>query len=223
MRWLFIGVVALNLLYFGWRLVAAEDAPVPVGVQDSRPMPVKDFPSKLRLLSERVESVPAPPAVAPSPMLSRGCPAVGPFPSDADAARVTRALSGHGFETAVVGMDKSASPLFWVYLPALSSRQAASRKLRELQAKGIDSFMVADGPDANAISLGSFANRDSALGVQARMKASGYEVAIREQAKDIRQAWVILGNPRAQGFMEFVPGDLKGTTRVERQACASNR
>lgn len=220
MRWVFVGVIALNLLYLGWRLAAAEEGP-PVA-QAGITTAAKKFPSALRLLAERAESV-SPPAVTADARPVEGCPAVGPFVNDADADRVAKAFATHHIDSSTVGIDRADAPLYWVYLPPFSTRQGAIRKLRELQAKGVDSFVVTEGADLNAISLGSFASHDSALGVRSRMRASGYEVGIREQTKDIRQVWVVLADPRAQGFAEFVPADLQTNVRLERQACPRTR
>jgi len=220
MRWVFVGVIALNLLYLGWQLAAAEEA-LPVE-QEGITSVAKKFPSTLRLLAERAERV-SPPAVVADARPVEGCPAVGPFANDADADRVAKSLAAHHIDSSAVRIGRVGAPLYWVYLPPLSTRQGAMRKLRELQAKGIDSFVVTEGADMNAISLGSFASHDSALGVRSRMYASGYEVGIREQTQDIRQVWVVLADPHAQGFAEFVPADLQANARLERQDCPHTR
>lgn len=228
MRWVFVGIVALNLLYFGWRM--ASDAELS-GPELARAEDVaRKFPSSLVLLHERSPAETA--AVgsrAPAPTANilpalAGCPAVGPFGEDKkDAERVARALGSAGVGGAVRQVELRAAAVFRVYIPALESREAALRKLRELHAKGIDSFVVVEGSDANAISLGSFTSRDSALGMQAQLRASGYRVEIREQVKNVRQAWVVLAEPQAQGFHEFIPPDLQAGVRPARLPCAGSR
>ncbi len=214
MRWVFVAIVALNLLYLGWKLLDADDRVVPPQVESSD---AGQFPAGLQLLSERSAPSAEPPAVvatAPVP----GCPAVGPF-AEKDVGQVVDALAKAGFEAAEVAVDRDAMPVFWVYIPPAASRQQALRQLRELHAKGIDSFVVTSGEDLNAISLGSFSSRDSALGVQARLGAAGYTAEIRQQVRNVRQSWVVLANPAAQGFLEFVPLSLQSSARLERLAC----
>ncbi len=227
MRWVFVGIIALNLFYFGWRMAsdATLSGPQIANTEDA----AREFPSSLALLRERSPAAASAGARAPIPVVNilptiAGCPAVGPFGEDKkDAERVVRALGGAGVNGAVRQVDLRAAAVFWVYLPALESRAESLRKLRELHAKGIDSFVVVEGSDANAISLGSFTSRDSALGMQARLRASGYRVEIREQAKNVRQVWVVLEEPQAQGFHEFIPSDLQAGVRPARLPCAGSR
>lgn len=212
MRWLFIGVVILNLLYFGWRLLDDEDASAGIDVPTEQ-----QFPAQLALLAERSGS--APPAVPGAGARLSGCPAVGPWPTIEDARSVAGRLSAAGATAEARLVELKAVPVYWVYLPPYAERPQAMRKLRELQARGIDSFVVAQGADANAISLGSFASRDSALNVQARLRAAGYAADIREQIRDVQQQWVILKEPAAQGYMEYIPAELRAGVRQERLAC----
>lgn len=214
MRWLFVGVVVLNLLYFGWRLASPVDIGT-VGVGDV--VGGQAFPAGLALLSES-GAAGAAPAAASGTLLS-GCPAIGPWGSPGDAQRVADSLGAAGVKAGVRTIDLTGAKVYWVYLPPFAERAQAMRKLRELQAKGIDSFVVSGGVDANAISLGSFTARDSALGIQSRLRGAGYAVDIREQQRDVQQTWVILQDPAAQGYLEYVPADLRERVRQERLSC----
>lgn len=214
MRWIFVGVIALNLLYFGWRLAAPEEGRATVQVA---PQAAREFPAPLTLLSEK-GSVPATAAQPPQPEL-QGCPAVGPLSSDADAKRVATSLAAAGVAATMRKIDMRDAVVFWVYLPAYGGRTQALRKLRELHSKGIDSFVVSEGPDTNAISLGSFTSRASALGVQSRLRSAGYGAELREQTRDVEQMWVVLKSPSAQGYLEYLPSDLRDKVRQERLAC----
>lgn len=220
MRWVFIGIVALNLLYLGWHLLGPDDEEV--SALPPAEMPAgQAFPAPLALLGE--SAAPPAPSASPTPApVVTGCPAVGPFGKD-DATAVVEALGAAGFDAAELAVQRDGTPVFWVYLPAAPSRQQALRQLRELHAKGVDSFVVTEGPDVNAISLGSFTSRDSAIGVQGRLRSSGYAAEVREQVRDVRQTWVVLADPAAQGFLEFVPTPLQAAARIERQACPRTR
>lgn len=216
MRWLFVGVVALNLLYFGWRMATPVDsAPTAQAAGGA-----VQYPAPLSLLAEtgRAAGAPAPPALATSAPVA-GCPALGPWQDEAQAKSTVQALAAAGFPAAARVIDIPGAVVYWVHMPPFAGRQQAMRKLRELQAKGIDSFVVSEGADANAISLGSFTSHDSALGVQSRLRAAGYGAEIREQIRDVRQAWVVLETATAQGYLEHVPSEFRDKLRQERLAC----
>lgn len=217
MRWVFIGVVALNILYFGWHLVGNEPSPLaPSASSASGP----SFPTSLQLLAERPGGTPrqAPP-MASSSAIPAGCPAIGPLVSDADAASLVGALKSGKVAAKVVSLQSVATPVYWVFIPPYPTKSLALRQLRELHARGVDSFVVSDSADANAISLGTFSNRDSARGVQSRMRAAGYPVEIREQTRDVAQTWVVLTDAGAQGFSELIPKGLAPGLRVQRVSC----
>ena len=59
-----------------------------------------------------------------------------------------------------------------------------------MQTKGVDSFIVAEGADANAISLGYFSSADSARGLMVKMQTSGYPAKIRETFRESTEYWL---------------------------------
>lgn len=218
MRWIFIGVVVLNLGYLVWHFQGQG------GIAETRPAApaevVSEFSQVLRLLGEPDIADGVPVVVGPGAPVTAGCPAIGPL-TEADARLVVDALTERDFPAEVRQVDVVAAPVFWVYLPPAATREEALRKLRELHARSIDSFVVSEGDFARAISLGSFQSKASAVGVQVRLKAAGYPAEIREQAKDVRQTWVVLSEPEAQGFMEPLPAEMVSVVRVERLACGA--
>lgn len=217
MRWLFVGIVALNVLYFGWAVLAGDD---PARHQAASGPEPQSFPAELRLLQEAGASVAAPAViVAPAASRPQGCPAIGPFGTPEAAAEVLEVFADAGVDAVQQGQGKAAVPLYWVYLPPHETRQHALRRLRELHAAGIDSFIVGEGADANAVSLGSFGNRDSALGLQARLRTAGYLAQVREQMRQASDFWIVLREPGAQGFMEFVPAARQSGLIVKRAPC----
>lgn len=216
MRWIFIGIVVLNLGYLVWHFL--EPRGVVEEISAFGVDATTDFPRALQLLDEPEVVLDAAAAPGPAPVAIVGCPAIGPL-TEEDAGLVASALAEADFPARVRKVDVASAPVFWVYLPPAATREAALRRLRELHARSIDSFVVSDGEFARAISLGSFQSRASALGVKERLKAAGYEAEIREQVKDVKQMWVVLSDPAAQGFLEPLPKSMVGTAHVERQAC----
>lgn len=215
MRWIFVGVVVLNLLFLGWHLARdPADAGAPQVAAKAT-----EYPARLELVGDAATG----PAVAPVrlPVLP-GCPALGPL-TEADGQRVAAALRAAGFETGSRVVEIKSARVFWVYLPPFADRPQAMRKLRELQARGVDSFLVTEGPGANAISLGSFTNRDSAVGLQSRLRSAGYAAEVKEESRDVQQGWVVLTEPGAQGYLEHVPAELVEKLRQERMDCGLAR
>lgn len=218
MRWIFIGVVVLNLGYLVWHFQGQGE------IAEARPAApaevAAEFSQVLRLLGEPDVADGVLVVVDPGSTVIAGCPAIGPL-TEEDARLVVGVLLERDFPADVRQVDVVAAPVFWVYLPPAATREAALRKLRELHARSIDSFVVSEGDFARAISLGSFQSKASAVGVQMRLKAAGYQAEIREQVKDVQQTWVVLSEPEAQGFMEPLPAEMVSAVRVERLACGA--
>lgn len=215
MRWIFIGIVVLNLGYLAWHLVEPRSA---LNQGATFGVGAVEFPRALQLLEEPEAVLDVAVGSGSGSAAIVGCPAIGPL-SETDARLVAGALAEADFPAGVRMFDVAAAPVFWVYLPPAETREAALRKLRELHARSIDSFVVSDGEFARAISLGSFQSRASAVGVKDRLRAAGYEAEIREQVKDVKQVWVVLSDAAAQGFLEPLPKSLLGAAHVERMAC----
>ncbi|WP_227539325.1 hypothetical protein [Marinobacter sp. Arc7-DN-1] len=84
-----------------------------------------------------------------------------------DTAERTRELinsqplvSEAGF--AIEEVDRGLAPLYWVLIPP-QPREVALRQFRDIQRQGIDSYLVTGGENRNAISLGLFEYRESAI------------------------------------------------------------
>ncbi len=67
-----------------------------------------------------------------------------------------------GFAVEEVGRE--LPPLHWVLIPP-QPRAVALRQFQDIQRQGIDSYLVTEGENRNAISLGLFEHRESAISV----------------------------------------------------------
>lgn len=184
MRWVFYSLIILNLLYLGWHLTArmmpATAGAVVVG---------SGAPERLQLLSEvgersQSENGDAPAVASPAPL----CTVIGPWPSVESGQAAVRALAAHAprLRELQVARDR----LNWVYLPPAESREIALRTLAELQSQGVDSFVVNEGENANAISLGYFSSEDSARGLRIRMRNAGYPARVEETVRQVTEYWL---------------------------------
>jgi hypothetical protein len=118
------------------------------------------------------------------------CMFLGSFQSSGDAEVLRERLAGLDIESSIQEIEAVSGVDYWVYLPPLASRGASLRQLKELQARQIDSFIIAEVELTNGISLGIFPRYDSALSVMTRLKEAGYEPALKELPRDQRSFWV---------------------------------
>jgi hypothetical protein len=184
MRWVFFSLLILNVVYLVTGLImrSAPSAARPPSVA------VAAAPASLTLVNESgARTSQSSSSVSGMPPL---CPVVGPWARDAEAQQAAQSLRRSGYRVDLDTLRVVRERLHWVHLPAEGDRGDALRMLRELQAKGVDSFIVAEGDDANAISLGYFGNADSARGLKTRMRAAGYQAEIRETAREVTEYWL---------------------------------
>lgn len=104
-------------------------------------------------------------AVLPGAPEENKCVVLGWF-STADDARAlaekSRALEYVDYK--VIREEREQPPLHWVIIPP-QPQQVALAQLRKLREQGIDSYLVAEGSNRNAISLGLFESRNAAISV----------------------------------------------------------
>lgn len=181
MRWVFFSLLTLNVVYLVFSLVVKAAAPSVPAVSSAT------APESLVLLRERGLQGGAPATLGAMPAL---CPVVGPWPDEAAAERGRQTLQRAGYAVAVKQLRVARDRLNWVYLPPAATREEALRTLRQLQSQGVDSFIVSEGGDANAISLGYFSGAESARGLMVKMRTSGYPAEVRETAREVTEYWL---------------------------------
>lgn len=106
------------------------------------------------------------------------CVELGWFKTEADARR-TAAASDIIPDSA--GMDEQTREVdgyHWVIIPPAETRAKALASFREIQRRGIDSYLVTQGAKENAISLGLFESLDAAEEVLSRRQSQGLEATL---------------------------------------------
>ena len=84
-------------------------------------------------------------------------------------------------------------------IPPANSLQDAFRKLNELKAQEIDSYVITKGEDALGISLGVFSSLDAAQSIQGKLENVGYLADIVDIPRLAREFWVFSNvNPNLQ-------------------------
>lgn len=192
LRLFFVLLMALNIAVGAWLLLgqpyARGGVPSDPGV------------AELRLLSELPETASVSPSLVPvnQPVPSgRGtrnaCLTLGPFATpqalrsarEALQAQVIRARSRQESITQPTG--------WWVYLPSLGSRTQALAVAQRLSDRHIsDYFVVNNGDQPNAISLGLFKDPANARSRRDELVTAGFPALMQERSADVPEYWLDL-------------------------------
>lgn len=212
MRWVFYSLLILNLVYLVWNLVDLGTSSVEP-VQSYQPE--SSAPQELTLLEEaRAGETTGDGTPAPAER-QRLCPVVGPFETRAEGEQALEELTDADYQGRVRGIQVEEERLHWVYIPSLDSRDEALQTLRELQSRGVDSFVVSEGEDRNAISLGYFQSEDSARGLRSKMETAGYPAEIRETAEEVTEYWIYIDSRSVDDDGEALRRFLQAREGVE--------
>ncbi len=221
MRTVFFILMLANVAFFafGWLGSGVEangDAQI-IGQQLN--------PEKIRLLMpEQVSALTRKPE---APKVPTVCLEWGAFVGG-DAARAGQALEPLGLGAKLTQRRQEDVAGFWVYIPPLANRQAATQKAGELKRLGVDEyFIVPDDPKwRNAISLGVFKTEEAANARRDALRAKGVKsanIGAREtqlsktyfQVREADSALMAKLNDLKQGFAgtevhECAPVEKKG-------------
>lgn len=187
MRPLFLLLVLLNLLYALWQLqdgvadqalLEQADRPLANGLPDADSGPPAEPPPLHS--SDRVH--------VPEPVVGTVlCVSLGSFGERARAEQLRQRLLALGMDAEVLSKPVIGPTQFWLVLPVAGPRSAAVAKLGELQGRGIDSFLITEGPFAGHVSLGVFSVQDQALARLAQLRDAGYPARIESVDKSRRE------------------------------------
>lgn len=191
MRTVFFVVLAGNLLLAAWLVL---DWPAPA----AGPPPVPGNVAELKLLSEREGSprMSSQEDEAPDNGTPRACMSLGPFDTEADARAVAGRLGEGVLNREIRRGEAEAEIGFWVYLPAMPTRERALEVARELSEADLrDYYVVTDGDQENTISLGLYRERDNAEGRLASIRQMGFEAEMRPRTESVPRYWLDIAIP----------------------------
>lgn len=227
MRWVFVSLLGINALVFAWGVMFDSDQLSTVDVRES-PFAYKGLP-ELQMLGEvgDIQAASGREKRAPSAAKSFDvskidsktlCEMVGPFKDSAAAEDFTSRLSAIDIASSTKDLELPAGPGYWVYLKPAENRRAALRRLAELQARGIDSYVIPKGEVENGISLGMFSQENLAKARLAEMVAIGLEPYLDTIERTYRETWVML-NPGEERKMSNLTWDrvMEGLNHLERR------
>ena len=195
MRWIFITLIVINLVFFVWQQFGQTG--------DTSAPPRTYQPAKsadLSMLSERnqkslqeFQAVVSNPITQPSgPEIADGaCLTIGSFPDIFAGRQVVNQLASLDIAAEVRAVDEATGEHdYRVLIPPLNSLQESFRKLRELKARNIDSYVITAGDNALGISLGVYSTESLALQTRDRLVEDGYPVRLIEIPRLHREYWV---------------------------------
>ncbi|GMG88660.1 hypothetical protein [Biformimicrobium ophioploci] len=196
MRWIALILLVANIGLFFWlgkqpaeKSSAAEK---PLAVQGAAIEMLSELPP------ERVREVRRQPArQAPPPQAL--CTMLGPVAEESDEALLDERFRALGLAAEVRDIEMQGAMRYWVYLEPLPNRKEAFRRLRELQAAGVDSYVIPKGSLTNGISFGIFAEEARASSLQKELQDKGYPALFRQEPQTYTERWVVVADDAAAG------------------------
>lgn len=193
MKWIFLTLVALNVVAFLYFYGQVPPEPTEIRPTDPGVEP-------LVLLEERPDLAGHRPAPAiEQPELAPGdedeprpvCFTVGPMDGPTEAEKLAEELAAYGASSEIYTIENREEVGFQVYLPPYESRAEAETATGELRDRGVeDFFIIGEGERTNAISLGLFSTRGRAERVRARFEDMGYEPELHVRYQTTLAYWL---------------------------------
>lgn len=190
LRALFLLLLAMNLGVAAWLYFAPPPKPADFSASDV------GIPA-LQLLAEKEGANAAQSAELASAAESRSdlshdhCLSIGPFPTQADMRSAFNRLTPQVERIQFREARATQSRGYWVYLPALDSREQALGVARQLSAKGVrDYYVVTAGDQQNTISLGLFRDQANAERRRRELAELGFAPQLIQRTEDLPVYWI---------------------------------
>jgi hypothetical protein len=186
MRWIFLSLICFNLLVMVW--FWRDQAGTNVGIVVEPEQKGESLVLLSELDSSEIRYKDA--KLKTNQIDIRRCYSVGPLADSIDAKHLKVRAEALGFSSELRGLATANSIEYWVHIPPQSNRQQSLRLLRELQGRGIDSYIITQGDLAEGISLGLFRNEASAQNLIQKMRNLDYKVVIKEVSRGQKELWL---------------------------------
>jgi hypothetical protein len=183
-RWLAIIIVIINVGYFAWLQSDTDGAINPAPMVEAVDGSVK----KLELLVSGGTRKAVDMTLLRSSEAGE-CWLIGPFDELLSVQQVKGRLAALSIEFPIKEVEVNSGEDYWVHIAPQKNRQEAVKLLRELQGKGIDSFLITEGELAQGISLGLFSQLARAQAVFEERKSQGYDAILKSVPRTHIQFW----------------------------------
>lgn len=209
MRLIFIVLLIGNIIFALWHLLGDQPAVAVVPTRSEEAVPLNN----LQTLAERDEQarVAKKPAQKKLPELvslssgggdAKQCQLIGPFVELLHAEYLVEQLTSFEVIAAIRHIEIMDGKNYWVYLKPEMSEKEALRRLYEIQAKAIDSYIIPSGELTNGIAFGQFSNLKEAQEKVDQIRDQGYAVDIKEVPKSHSEVWVEIKDGSEQKISE---------------------
>jgi hypothetical protein len=190
LRVLFMLLLALNLGVASWLYFTPQAA--------KTELPVTDVGiTRLELIAEREppsEAATSELAEAPAergPAAAEICRSIGPFPTQADVRNAINKLTPLTRRIQFREARTTQPRGYWVFVPAMASREQALGVARQLSSKGVrDYYVVTAGDQQNTISLGLFRDQNNAERRRAEIAGLGFSPQLVQRTEDLPVYWI---------------------------------
>jgi hypothetical protein len=119
------------------------------------------------------------------------CAEFGPFDDSDAASRAAAVLKARGIAVIVTTRTKAVQSGYWVYFPPFATYDAAKAMETKLRRRGIkDVFIVGDGEQRNAISLGVFSDSARAARRRDALRKLGFKPKLGRRLRDEDRYWL---------------------------------
>jgi hypothetical protein len=191
LRVLFLLLLALNLGVAGWLYFAPPPRAAEFAMSDPG-IPPLVLVAEREAGSRTVAAAELASAPESRSELSRDhCLSIGPFPTQADMRGAMNKLTPLVERLQFREARATQSRGYWVYLPAMDSREQALGVARQLSAKGVrDYYVVTAGDQQNTISLGLFRDQANAERRRSEIAALGFAPQLIQRTEDLPVYWV---------------------------------
>lgn len=187
---------------------ASKDLPVPPVVKEKPASKDKEAPVVSDNVPETVIDDENEKADEENPVVTNTevtCFTLGPFDKLMEAKSVKNTLTDKHIKVRARSSEISVNNGHWVYLPPYPSWTAAKKVVEKLKADGIKDYFIVSGKETNnAISLGVFSIRESAVKRQARLKALGYNAVLTERIRQENRYWLDVVTTDAQAVQAIM-------------------
>jgi hypothetical protein len=188
MKLLVVLLVLANLALFGFGELER------MSESESNRLQRQLAPDKIKVLTPQQVTALGP---AKAAQLANVCLEWGAF-TEAERITALAALEPLQLGRQMTQRRVESTSAYWVYLPSLPSKPAAEKRVAQLRELGLkDFFILSDGVQRNAISLGVFKTEDGANKFLETIKAQGVSNAqAGERTQTIQQTVIVLRDPQ---------------------------
>jgi len=194
-RWILITLVIANIGFLAWQFVPHKTTKA-ISADEPTLSEQRDDITLLRETDrsasiELQQLVDRPIIKEPRQAGEQGCRAIGPFLSIYESQNIVNQLGSVGVHLQARAVDQPTGEYdYRLLIPPLNSLEEAFRKLRELQASHIDSYVITAGKDALGISLGVFSTRQGAEVTMKQIELEGFKTEMVKISRLSRTYWL---------------------------------